>query len=133
MNNNHASKRVLTGFRASVLLMATALLFVIWGQAASANSTSYPAPGYYKSAAKGLSAAVRKEAVGIYQGQADSHTVEITVYGEPIDLQFGEALEARVEKLEEGTKVVFTYTEQKVKGDNVVRFRRLLTINEAEK
>lgn len=67
MNNNLPNKRVLTGFRISVLLMAAALLFVIWGQAVSAKSAAYPAPGYYKSAAKGLTATVRKEAIGIYQ------------------------------------------------------------------
>lgn len=132
MNCAKARERLLTGFRACAVLIAAVLLFVIGGQAVSANSLAFTVPGYHKSAAKGLTEAVQKEAVGIYEGQADPHTVEITVYSEPVDLQFSEALEARVEKLEEGTKVAFVYTEQQVKGDSIVRFRRLLSIKEAE-
>ncbi|MBY9078375.1 hypothetical protein KIH86_24210 [Paenibacillus sp. HN-1] len=111
-----------------ILAVLTAVILTIGGQTVLAEPTAIHVPGYEKSAAGGLTSAVKKQAYGLYEGLADGHTVEISVYGEPVDLQFSEALEPRLNSLEEGSKVKFTYTEQRVKGDDIVRVRKLLSI-----
>ncbi|MNV44522.1 Membrane-bound protein LytA precursor [compost metagenome] len=117
----------------AVIAVVTALMLSIGGLSVFAEPSPIHVPGYEKSAAGGLTPAVKKQSYGIYEGLADGHTVEISVYGEPVDLQFTEALEPRLDSLEEGSRVMFIYTEQRVKGDDVVRVRKLLSIREAAK
>ncbi|MFB5681162.1 hypothetical protein ACE3NQ_09590 [Paenibacillus terreus] len=54
---------------------------------------------------------------GVYNGQADPHTVEIEVDGEPTAYQLGEGVDAEVAQLNEGDAVSFEYTEEPIEGD----------------
>lgn len=73
---------------------------------------------------------IKKTVQGVYEGQADGHTVEISVYGEPISIQFKPGLEKAIASIEEGTPVVITYTEQQFVDDPVVLLCNLLAIRE---
>ncbi|MNW39372.1 hypothetical protein D3C74_164610 [compost metagenome] len=69
---------------------------------------------------------------GVYSGQADPHTVEIEVSGEPKAFQFSEDLDASIAELTEGQAVSFEYTEEAVEGDDTLKQLTLTSIQAAE-
>lgn len=69
-----------------------------------------------------------KEGSGIYTGQADPHTIEITMDGQAAAFQLGEGMDSEVAKLEEQTPVDFTYMEKAIKGEVELKQLILLSI-----
>ncbi|MGF7050496.1 ATP-dependent Clp protease adapter protein ClpS [Paenibacillus sp. DS2015] len=56
----------------------------------------------------------------VFEGLADSHTMEITLSGEAIAIQFDEKLKLEIEQLQEGDHLKVKYTEQAVQGDSAL-------------
>ena len=57
------------------------------------------------------------EETGIYIGQADSHTIEISVEDNPVAYQITQGLEEDVAKLSENDPVKYLYYERPVEGE----------------
>ncbi|MBT2292095.1 hypothetical protein J7E73_23760 [Paenibacillus albidus] len=134
MNSNHDSfgtKRTKKR-RMMIPLLLSAILLVPYGHGAMASESQSGSRAAEAQTAAALEKTPlkKKTASGEYQGLADGHTVEISVYGEPLTLQFGEKLESSLADLEIGDPVVFTYTEQKFVHDPVVLICHLISIRE---
>ncbi|HEY2492648.1 MAG TPA: hypothetical protein VGI33_07040 [Paenibacillus sp.] len=63
----------------------------------------------------------------VFVGLADNHTMEITVEGETVAVQFDEKLKLEIEELQEGDHIKVRYTEQVVRGDTAI-IRNLTSI-----
>lgn len=83
-------------------------------------------------AAQASEPVLREEVEAVYVGLADSHTAEVNVKGEPVALQFGEALAPVLDELQEGDAVVITFTEEKLPNDPVAVLRTLLEIEKTD-
>ncbi|MDP4098276.1 hypothetical protein OIN60_16075 [Paenibacillus sp. P96] len=66
---------------------------------------------------------------GVYNGQADPHTVEIEMDGKPLAFQLGEGVDAQIAPLKEGDAVSFEYTEEPIEGEAA----KLLTLTKISK
>lgn len=119
-------------FRSMLLLFMMPILLLLSGPAVTAAGAGTAGQAAAPSSALDTTPPVKKLAIGTFEGLADSHTVEVSVYSEPVDLQFEEALAARTGKLEEGDRVILIYSEQRVEGDEVVRIRNLLYIKKMD-
>ncbi|ASA21144.1 hypothetical protein [Paenibacillus donghaensis] len=119
-----------TGCYSLLLMVLSALLLLSNAQDAAAKPVDQAAvsTSQKQSSAQKDHKVVKKTAFGIYEGQADSHTVEMSVYGEAIALQFDEELEPLISSLDEGEKIAFTYTEQQAGDDPHVMLRELIFI-----
>lgn len=82
-------------------------------------------------AAQASEPVLREDVAAVYVGLADSHTAEVNVDGEPVALQFGEALAPVLDELLEGDAVVITFTEEKLPNDPVAVLRTLLEIEKS--
>ncbi|NGZ75338.1 hypothetical protein [Saccharibacillus alkalitolerans] len=56
------------------------------------------------------------EATGVYNGQADPHTIEVNVDGKPTSFQLSEGAASQLEGLNEGDTISFEYVEHPVEG-----------------
>ncbi|NUU64311.1 hypothetical protein [Paenibacillus agri] len=127
--NKRSSKHIV-----AIPLILSALLVTLFGQVAFAHSVqdSASAHSQEKITTRERTPLIKKTVHAIYEGQADGHTVEVSVYGEPIALQFKQGLEPKISSLETGDAVVITYTEQKFVDDPVVLLCNLLSIRKLE-
>ncbi|MFE4711713.1 hypothetical protein ACFRAM_12635 [Paenibacillus sp. NPDC056722] len=127
------SKRSSKHIVAFPLILFT-LLVTLLGQSVYAHPVQGSAlvNSQEKSAARERTPLIKKTVHAIYEGQADGHTVEVSVYGEPIALQFKQGLEPKISLLESGDAVVITYTVQKFVDDPVVLLCNLLSIRKLE-
>ncbi|WP_211747481.1 hypothetical protein [Paenibacillus sp. Marseille-Q4541] len=69
-----------------------------------------------------------KEGSGVYTGQADPHTIEITINGQATAFQLGEGMDTEIANLEEQTPVDFTYEEKAIEGEADLKQLILLSI-----
>jgi uncharacterized lipoprotein YajG len=53
------------------------------------------------------------EKQGVFNGQADSHTIEVTVDNQVLTLQVKDELQSKVDALSEGDSIKITYSENK--------------------
>jgi len=59
-----------------------------------------------------------KQGTGIYNGQMDSHSIEIQTADGPTAFQLADGMDAVLEKLTEDDPVAFEYVEQAIEGDD---------------
>ncbi|MFF2907502.1 hypothetical protein [Paenibacillus sp. NPDC057934] len=117
------------------LTLIVSILFVsLFGQVAFAQPAqgSTSVKSQEKTASRERTPLIKKTVHAVYEGQADGHTVEVSVYGEPIALQFKQGLQPKISSLETGDAVVITYTVQKFVNDPVVLLCNLLSIRKLE-
>ncbi|MFC3746508.1 hypothetical protein [Paenibacillus sp. GCM10012306] len=115
-------------------LIISILLLSLFGQAAFAHPVK---GGTFEQSQKKIvtrerTPLIKKTVHATYEGQADGHTVEVSVYGEPIALQFKQGLQPAISSLETGDAVVISYTVQKFVDDPVVLLCNLLSIRKLE-
>lgn len=68
---------------------------------------------------------------GVYQGQGDTTSIEITVDGKPQVFQLGEVPDSVLDGIETGDKVQFEYTEQNVDQDDTLKLYTLVKLEKA--
>ncbi|MNB87751.1 hypothetical protein D3C75_347550 [compost metagenome] len=98
-------------------------------------SASPAAPSAEPSAAPSQSAPVESAPIsgsGVYNGQIDSHSVEIETKDGPVAFELGEGLENVPDTLNEEDKVVFEYVDRAVPGDGALKQHVLTKLAKAK-
>lgn len=126
--------------KSALLLMLVAMLSMALaacgqdGGETSGSGGSSAAPGSSSSATEEQGTSGEqvnpevKEGSGMYTGQADPHTIEITIDGQAAAFQLGEGMDSEVAELEEQTPVDFTYMEKVIEGEAELKQLILLSI-----
>ncbi|MBY9080419.1 hypothetical protein KIH86_07070 [Paenibacillus sp. HN-1] len=98
-------------------------------------SASAAAPSAEPSAAPGQSAPAESAPIsgtGVYNGQIDSHSIEIETKDGPVAFELGEGLENVPDTLNEEDKIVFEYVDRAVPGDATLKQHVLTKLAKAK-